>query len=71
MEYIQTEYASDEEPNLCMECGIDLGPMNPRQLCGKWRCLNEAMIDDKTTTADDLATYNEEPERKKPNTNDK
>ena len=24
----------------CLECGIDMGPQNPRQLCGKWRCRN-------------------------------
>ena len=24
----------------CLECGIDMGPQNPRQLCGKWRCGN-------------------------------
>jgi hypothetical protein len=24
----------------CLECGIDMGPQNPRQLCGKWRCSN-------------------------------
>ena len=23
----------------CLECGIDMGPQNPRQLCGKIRCL--------------------------------
>lgn len=39
------EYLSDEDINLCLECGIDMGPMNPRQLCGKWRCLNEGFID--------------------------
>ena len=22
----------------CTVCGIDMGPNNPRQLCGKWRC---------------------------------
>ena len=22
----------------CIECGIDMGPTNPRQLCGKSRC---------------------------------
>ena len=32
-------------PNLCMECNVDMGNCNPRQLCGKWRCLNEAFID--------------------------
>lgn len=30
--------------NLCIECGIDMGPLNPRQLCGKLYCLNEAFI---------------------------
>jgi len=27
--------------NKCLECGIDMGPTNPRQLCGKWRCDNK------------------------------
>lgn len=25
--------------NLCIECGIDMGYCNPRQYCGKTRCL--------------------------------
>ena len=24
----------------CLKCGADMGPQNPRQFCGKWRCLN-------------------------------
>ena len=32
--------SSVEEQNLCVECGEDMGPQNPRQLCGKWRCTN-------------------------------
>jgi hypothetical protein len=24
----------------CLTCGVDMGPQNPRQLCGKWRCLD-------------------------------
>ena len=24
--------------NLCTVCGVDMGDMNGRQLCGKWRC---------------------------------
>ena len=24
--------------NLCIVCGVDMGDMNGRQLCGKWRC---------------------------------
>ena len=31
----------DVEVNCCVECGIDMGPQNPRQLCGKWRCVNK------------------------------
>lgn len=27
----------------CNTCFIDLGPDNPRQLCGKWRCLSPEM----------------------------
>ena len=26
--------------NVCTICEIDMGSSNPRQLCGKWRCLN-------------------------------
>ena len=28
----------EEFKNLCVECGVDMGIDNPRQLCGKWRC---------------------------------
>jgi len=34
--------ANVEGKNLCVECGEDMGPQNPRQLCGKWRCTNAA-----------------------------
>jgi hypothetical protein len=36
------EIASEEtvHKNLCLDCGIDMGDCNPRQLCGKWRCIN-------------------------------
>ena len=31
----------EEEPtNLCLMCNIDMGPHNPRQLCGKTKCTN-------------------------------
>ena len=30
----------EEIQNRCIECNIDMGPNNPRQLCGKTRCLN-------------------------------
>lgn len=29
-----------ESENVCVICKDDLGSSNPRQLCGKWRCLN-------------------------------
>lgn len=29
-----------ENTNYCIECGIDMGPQNPRQLCGKIFCEN-------------------------------
>jgi hypothetical protein len=32
---------SNSIKNRCMECGIDMGENNPRQLCGKIRCLKE------------------------------
>lgn len=25
----------------CIECGEDMGPNNPRQLCGKYFCYNK------------------------------
>ena len=35
----QTRRTKRKHSNLCIECGIDMGDCNPRQLCGKWRCL--------------------------------
>jgi hypothetical protein len=32
-------YNSETNSWHCLTCGIDMGPQNPRQLCGKWRCL--------------------------------
>ena len=29
------------EKNFCVICNIDMGPLNPRQLCGKTYCMNE------------------------------
>jgi len=36
----QREYEDSNLKNLCVECGIDLGYMNPRQYCGKTYCFN-------------------------------
>ena len=33
-------YQDDEIKNLCLDCGVDMGPTNPRQLCGKTYCNN-------------------------------
>ena len=33
-------YQDDEIKNLCLDCGVDMGPSNPRQLCGKTHCNN-------------------------------
>jgi hypothetical protein len=30
-----------QEKNRCVECNIDMGLCNPRQLCGKLYCMNE------------------------------
>ena len=27
--------------NKCVQCGVDMGPQNPRQLCRKTYCENE------------------------------
>jgi hypothetical protein len=32
-------FQKDRQRCNCVECGIDMGEMNPRQLCGKWRCM--------------------------------
>ena len=29
----------NEQHNYCLQCGIDIGDCNPRQLCGKTHCL--------------------------------
>lgn len=39
--------------NLCVSCGIDMGPDNPRQLCGKTVCLDIDAISLETLTGDD------------------
>jgi len=35
-------YGYNEKTNSwhCLECGISMGPTNPRQLCGKRFCMN-------------------------------
>lgn len=49
--------------NLCLECGVDMGPQNPRQLCGKLYCLNEAFIglsdNEKASITNDEETSND------------
>ena len=37
---LQKEYEESYFKNLCVQCGIDLGYMNPRQYCGKTYCYN-------------------------------
>ena len=39
--------------NLCTICNIDMGEMNPRQLCGKTKCLNEVINEDFNDDNDD------------------
>ena len=45
-EEVSEEEASEEVSvyifkNLCVICGSDMGPNNPRQLCGKTMCMFE------------------------------
>jgi hypothetical protein len=35
---LDIEEKNEDVQNLCLECGIDMGPHNPRQLCGKTQC---------------------------------
>lgn len=37
---IETNNTLSDDKNLCMGCGVDMGSMNPRQLCGKTYCMN-------------------------------
>jgi len=32
------------EANYCQTCFVNMGPHNPRQLCGKYRCRNELSV---------------------------
>lgn len=34
-----TKKEEEEPKNLCLLCNIDMGINNPRQLCGKTKCL--------------------------------
>lgn len=36
--------------NRCLICGVDMGDCNPRQLCGKWRCLDEDVYTESPNT---------------------
>jgi len=33
-------YNSETDSWHCIECGVDMGPNNPRQLCGKTFCYH-------------------------------
>lgn len=37
---------TEPEPNLCSMCDTPMGDSNPRQLCGKNRCLHYSLFDD-------------------------
>ena len=39
------EESTAHSQNLCMECGIDMGEYNPRQLCGETRCEMKDNLD--------------------------
>ncbi len=41
--------------NLCITCGEDMGPQNPRQLCGKSFCLNKDFISDISSDCSDIS----------------
>jgi hypothetical protein len=51
LEELEADLKEDEEKdaddeatvykNRCIECGVDMGDCNPRQLCGKTRCLEQ------------------------------
>jgi len=39
-----TDDENDTIKNLCVVCGVDMGPDNPRQLCRKTYCENEETV---------------------------
>ncbi len=53
--------ASDEavHKNLCIICDVDMGEHNPRQLCGKSKCLNEEIMHTDDHDGADNATADE------------
>ena len=50
---ITDDYAELEIKNLCTVCSIDMGENNPRQLCGKTRCLYKYDDDDDVVEEED------------------
>ena len=50
--------------NLCIECNVDMGDNNPRQLCGKTQCLQSDNVNC-TYENDNDNNDNEEPPKKK------
>ena len=44
----ESNYKDDASINRCMECNIDMGDCNPRQLCGKTHCDNATSDDEDT-----------------------
>jgi len=49
----KTFQLDDEEEvvhrNLCIECGVDMGDCNPRQLCGKLYCRNPPLLEEESS----------------------
>ena len=50
------EDVEEEHKNKCTVCEVDMGPSNPRQLCGKTYCMFDNDIDDDDDD-DDSSTY--------------
>lgn len=42
--------------NYCVECGVDMGPCNPRQLCGKTVCLGYGSKITETSDSTEVST---------------
>ena len=61
-EYEKTQERKENEiQNLCITCKRDMGPDNPRQLCGKFKCdYIEYMSEDEEIHEPNETTSNEE-----------
>ena len=55
--YNNPGYVSRAYKNLCIECGTDMGTINPRQFCGKYMCNKETIYYETPEKVEDEKSY--------------